>query len=149
MVISMNVHRVDKATEKVVNTEDWGEIPEETEDYVFVVQPGAGIGWSLVEGVLVPPPSPPPSPPTVPAKVHKYWLIKVLEALGEMDDIEDAMDAAWAAGNRSLKRDWLAATEIERANQLVNEFAAARGFTTAQVDAMFIQAGAYQAAAPL
>lgn len=88
-------------------------------------------------------------PPGVPTKVHKFWLIKVLEGLGEMDDIEDAMDAAWAAGNRSLKRDWLAATEIERANQLVNEFAAARGYTPEQVDGMFIQAAAYQAAAAL
>lgn len=84
---------------------------------------------------------------TVPAKVHKFWLIKVLEGLGEMDDIEDAMDAAWAAGNRSLKREWLAATEIERANQLVNEFADSRGKTSEQVDQMFIQAAAYQAAA--
>lgn len=140
----MNVHRIDKATGLVINTEVWAEIPEETTEHAFIVQDGAGIGWNLADGVLVPPPPPPPPPPSVPSKVHKYWLIKVLEALGEMDDIEDAMDAAWAAGNRSLKRDWLAATEIERSNQLVNEFAAARGFTAEQVDQMFIQAWTYQ-----
>lgn len=84
--------------------------------------------------------------PTVPTKVHKFWLIRVLETLGEMDDIEDVMHAAWEAGNRSLKRSWDAATEIERANQLVNEFAELRGKTSQQVDAMFIQAAALQAA---
>lgn len=86
----------------------------------------------------------PAPPPEVPTKVHKFWLIKALEAIGEMDDIEDAMDAAWAAGNRSIKREWLAATEIERANQLVNEFATARGLTSTQIDQIFIQAWAYQ-----
>lgn len=90
--------------------------------------------------------APPPPPPQVPAKVHKYWLIKVLDALGYMDDVEDAIDAMAAAGNRAPRRDWQAATEIERANQLVNEFAAARGWSAEQVDAMFVQATAYQAA---
>lgn len=86
-------------------------------------------------------------PPAVPAKVHKYWLTKVLEGLGEMDAIEDAMDDMAAAGNRTPRRDWQNATEVERANQLVNEFATLRGYTAEQVDQMFIQAAAYQAAA--
>lgn len=90
---------------------------------------------------------PPAASPAVPAKVHKYWLTKVLEGLGEMDAIEDAMDDMAAAGNRTPRRDWQNATEVERANQLVNEFAALRGYTAEQVDQMFIQAAAYQAAA--
>lgn len=86
-------------------------------------------------------------PAPVPQKVHKYWLTKVLEAMGEMDDIEDALDALAASGNRGPRREWQNATEIERTNQLVNDFAASRGFSTAQVDQMFVQAAAYQAAA--
>lgn len=91
--------------------------------------------WDVVHG-----------PPPVPAKVHKYWLTKVLEAMGEMDDIEDTLDAMALGGNRGPRREWLTATEVERTNQMVNEFAASRGYTPEQVDQMFIQAAAYQAA---
>lgn len=113
--------------------------PGENETPVWEV-PGV---WRLVTNWT--PPEPPPLP--VPTKVHKYWLTKVLEAEGEMDGIEDDLDALAAAGNRAPRREWQSASEVERANQLLNEFATARGWPSERVDGWFVQAAAYQAAA--
>ena len=80
----------------------------------------------------------------VPFKVHKYWLTKVLEAAGLMDDIEDGLDNLASQGIRSPRRDWITATEIQRDNILLNQFATNMSITQEQVDQMFIQAEAYQ-----
>lgn len=82
----------------------------------------------------------------VPVKVHKVWLIRVLETHGLMDDLEDDMDAAWAAGNKAIKRYWLAASDIYRNDPILVAFAADRQWPPEQLDAWFIQAAAYQAA---
>ncbi len=140
----MNVHRIDKATEKVVNTESWDELPEETDDYLFVVQAGAGIDWSLVDGVLVPPPSPPPPPPTVPAKVHKYWLVEELLAQGKMASLRAILNA-----NDEARERWEASNEVYRSNPLVDWFAALQEMTSADMDGLFIAAAARQATAQI
>lgn len=101
---------------------------------------GADGAWSIdTDG--------PPAPvAVVPAKVHKLWLIRVLETLDLMDDVEAAMDAAWDAGDKSFKRYWLAASEIYRSDPMLGAFAADRDWSGEQLDAMFTQAAAYEAA---
>lgn len=88
----------------------------------------------------------PTPPPTVPARVHKVWLIRVLETKGLMDDLEDDMDAAWAAGNKAIKRYWLAASDIYRNDPILTAFAADRQWPPEQLDAWFIQAAGFEAA---
>lgn len=101
-----------------------------------------GIVWSLVPGWT------PPAPTIeVPAKIHKLWAVMVLEAWGVMDDVEDALDAAWAAGNRSFKRFWSAVGEINRGDPILGAFAANFGWSSEQLDQIFIQGAAYEAAA--
>lgn len=103
---------------------------------------------STPEGDIEVPASSLPSapPPGVPAKVHKVWLIRVLETLGLMDDLEDDMDAAGAAGNKAIKRYWLAASDIYRNDPILTAFAADRQWPPEQLDAWFIQAAGYEAA---
>lgn len=102
-----------------------------------------GIVWSLIPGWTPPAPPPPPVPP----QIHKVWAVMVLEAWGVVDDVEDALDAAWAAGNRSFKRFWSAVGEINRGDPILGAFAANFGWSSEQLDQIFIQGAAYEAAA--
>lgn len=115
----------------------WAEVPEPPEGLYAKYEYGF---WTYTD---VPPPI---IGPEVPFKVHKFWLTKVLEALGEMDGIEDSLDDMALTGNRGPRRAWQSASEIERSNQLLNEIALLKGYTSEQVDQMFIQAAALQAA---
>lgn len=88
---------------------------------------------------------PAPTPP-VPTRIHKVWATMVLEAWGAMDSVEDALDAAWAAGNRSFKRYWNAVGDINRGDPILGAFAATFGWSSEQLDQIFVQGAAYEAA---
>lgn len=85
-------------------------------------------------------------PKPVPTKIHKIYVIRVLETWGLMDTVEAAMDAAWAAGSKSFKRYWDAASEIYRNDPILAAFASSLNWTDEQLDQLFVQGAAYQAA---
>lgn len=128
-MISMNVHRIDKATGEVVNTEVWGELPEDTAEHAFVVQEGAGIGWSLVDGVLVPPPSAPPPPP--PRRlIPKSVVQERAYAIGKLDDLMTALQANSLYFGRWFAPNW---PEVYADDEGLLEMLSAVGCTPEQI----------------
>jgi hypothetical protein len=121
----------------------------------FMAQAGAGIGWTLVSGVLIAPPAPPAPPPSVPASVTRRQffqaaaqdsLITQAEALAVFATgaipaaLATAITALPAAQQFAAKLAILGGSSFERANPLVAALGAGMGQTPAQIDALFILA---------
>ena len=80
--------------------------------------------------------------PLVPAVVTARQARLALRAAGLLDSVEAAIDAIPDATARAVARiTWDHSQEVQRTNPLVVQLGAALGLTTAQVDALFVQAG--------
>lgn len=94
------------------------------------------IGDSYADGAITP--APPPAP-VVPASVALWQAKAALEAAG----LDKQAEAAVAAANSpALTAFWATAPTIDRTSPTLAKIATALNLTSAQVDALFVQAAA-------
>lgn len=86
--------------------------------------------WAVVDIPYAPPA---PSPPPVPVSVTPRQAQLALHAVGLLDDVEAAVDAA----DRPIQIAWRAATEYRRDDPVVGALGAAIGLTATEVDDLF------------
>lgn len=91
-------------------------------------------GFRRWGGSGVEPYEPPAPPPTVPAGASKLGLKRALAERGEWVAVRAAL-----ASDPDLAEDWALATEIRRADPLVQAMIAARGYSEEEVDALLIR----------
>lgn len=92
------------------------------------------IGWKYIDGefIKVDPPQ------IVPEKVTPRQIRLALLGANLLDQIESALEIP---SNKAAKISWEYSIEINRDDALLNAFAASLGFTSEQLDQLFITAG--------
>ena len=93
-----------------------------------------GIGWSYINGQLLPPtpvPTPEPVPPSITPRQARLKLLEV----GLLDELE-----AIITTNSEWQIEWEYATEVKRDSPLIDAVASQAGLTNEQIDQMFIEA---------
>lgn len=99
----------------------------------FMMQDGAGIGWTLSGDVLVAPVVE-AQPPSVPQSVSDLQFRLALNASG----LRDHAEAYIAGASQDVKDWWDRSTRIERGNSMLVAAVTAIGKTPADCDALFV-----------
>lgn len=79
-----------------------------------------------------------PAPPPVPASISPRQLRLALLGMGLLDQVEQAV----AAQPKAVQIAWQFATEFSRGHDELNALAVAMGFSSADIDALFVAAAA-------
>ena len=133
----MNIAEISVATNIVSNVSVWDDVPQSTNETLYVQTDSAGIGWTYNpadESFS----SPEPAPPGVPHSVSMRQARLALLGAGLLDSV----DAVVAQSPRAVQIEWEFATDVWRDRDLVASIGGALGLTDDQIDALFIAAAA-------
>lgn len=108
----------------------------------------ASIGWAVKNNTVIVPPPPDPGPPPVPTRASAGRFMQALVQLGHYTDLKNFVDAYPAPKGDELRVLWVHAIEYNRNDPDLIAVAHAVGMTDADIDAVFVQAGALLAQAP-
>ncbi|UGY23165.1 hypothetical protein HU675_0035200 [Bradyrhizobium septentrionale] len=110
------------------------------EDHTLVMGGDYAIGGKLVAGVYTAPPAPaadPLPPPPPPDSCTKLGLKRAFDEFGNWAAVKAAI-----AADAAVQEEWDLATEIRRADPLVQHMIAVVGLSDEQVDQLLIRANA-------
>ncbi len=99
---------------------------------------GAGPGWHLIEGALVPPQA---SAQPVPLSVSRFQARAALMQAGLLSQVQEAIGNA----DDLTQLAWAEAVEFRRDSPAIAAIAVALGLSDAQIDALFIAAAEIRA----
>lgn len=103
------------------------------------LKPGAGYTWNGVQ--WTPPSLIPVEPPQVPQVVTRRQARQALLLAGRLQDVQPAIDAIADPLQRGLAQiAWEDSLEFERHDPVLLQLAGVLGVTSAELDALFIQA---------
>lgn len=88
------------------------------------------------------PPDPPPGPPPVPSEVTMRQARLALHAAGLLSSVEAAIDALPDPPRSAARIEWDHSQTVQRNRGIVQQLGTALGMSSAQLDALFIAAGA-------
>lgn len=95
------------------------------------------VGW-LWDGLTFS--APPAQPPQVPGAVTMRQARLALLGAGMLEQIDTAINALPSPQKEAAKIEWEYSQEVQRHNGFVSVLAPALGLTSAQLDALFLQA---------
>lgn len=107
--------------------------------YEFIEAPeDVEVGWLWDGETLTPPP---PAPPVVPAAVTMRQARLALLGAGLLDDVDTAIASIPdETTRRAAQIEWEFSNEVQRNNSFTALLGAGLGLSSAQMDALFIQA---------
>lgn len=133
----MNIARINKSSSLVENIEVWNDVPAETGDNLFVEAGSAGIGWTWDGEVFVSPPAP---VFVVPGRISKLQAELYLYSFGQLAAVQAKIAEKLATGDAGYDIYWRSASHFERDHIALAAIAYEMGWTTEQLDAMFVAA---------
>lgn len=106
---------------------------------IDALDPQPSIGWTY-DGTTFH--APPPPAPAIPESVSRHQARLALLGAGLLAQVDTVIDSLPSPQKEAARIDWEDASEFRRDSPLIAQLGPALGLTSAQIDALFVQAAA-------